>query len=52
MVLRQRLLVSAAVLGMAGGTAMPAPAAPWTRGFVVGAYEYALNSGTLYLTRS
>jgi len=45
MVLRQRLLVCAMVLDIAGGTAMPALAAPWTRGFVVGAYEYAFRYG-------
>jgi len=29
----------------AGGAAVPAAAAPWTRGFVVGAYEYAFRYG-------
>jgi hypothetical protein len=45
MVLGQRLLVCAAVLGMAGGMAMPAQAAPWSRGFVVSSYEYAFRYG-------
>ncbi|HYJ36282.1 MAG TPA: hypothetical protein VEV64_09010, partial [Rhizomicrobium sp.] len=44
MILRQRLLVSAMALTMAGG-ATPADAAPWVRGFVVGAYEYAFRYG-------
>jgi len=42
---RKHLLVSAMAVGMAGGTAMPAMAAPWTRGFVVGTYEYAFRYG-------
>jgi hypothetical protein len=44
MVLRQRLLVCAMAFAMAG-SAMPALAAPWTRGFVVSAYEYAFRYG-------
>ena len=44
MVLRQRLLVSAMAMGLAG-FAQPAAAAPWVRGFVVGAYEYAFRYG-------
>ncbi len=43
--LRQRLLVSAMAAGMASGTALPATAAPWVRGFVVGSYEYAFRYG-------
>jgi len=45
MILRQRLLVSAMALTMAGGVTQPAAAAPWARGFVVGAYEYAFHYG-------
>ena len=44
MILRQRLLVSAMALTVAGG-ATPAVAEPWVRGFVVGAYEYAFRYG-------
>ena len=43
--MQRRLLVSAMAFSMASGTAMPALAAPWTRGFVVGAYEYAFRYG-------
>ena len=43
--MRMRLLVSALALGMACGAAMPAQAAPWTRGFVVSSYEYAFRYG-------
>src|SRR5579872_5286203 len=42
---KRRLLVSAMAVGMAGGTALPAMAAPWSRGFVVGSYEYAFRYG-------
>src|SRR5579872_4464770 len=42
---KRRLLVSAMAVGMAGGTALPAAASPWTRGFVVGTYEYAFRYG-------
>jgi len=45
MILKQRLLVSAMALTMAGGMAQPAAAAPWVRGYVVGAYEYAFRYG-------
>ncbi|MBA2590380.1 MAG: hypothetical protein H0U98_17340, partial [Alphaproteobacteria bacterium] len=45
MVLKQRLLVSVMAAAMAGGAAGPASAAPWTRGFVVSAYEYAFRYG-------
>src|SRR5947209_17233253 len=44
MILRQRLLVSVMAVAMAG-IAEPAAAAPWVRGFVVGAYEYAFHYG-------
>src|ERR1700679_2391237 len=43
--MKNRLLVSAMAVGMAGGTALPPTAAPWTRGFVVGTYEYAFRYG-------
>jgi len=39
--MRQRLLLSAMAMTMVGGTALPTAAAPWSRGFVVGAYEYS-----------
>jgi len=45
MVLRQRLLVSAIAIGLTGGMAQPAAAAPWMRGFVISAYEYAFRYG-------
>jgi hypothetical protein len=44
MILRQRLLVSAMALVMAGAS-QPALAAPWVRGFVVSAHEYAFRYG-------
>ena len=43
--MKKHLLVSAMAVSMVGGTAMPAAAAPWTRGFVVGTYEYAFRYG-------
>jgi len=43
--MRQGLLLSAMAMTMIGGTAVPAAAAPWVRGFVVGAYEYAFRYG-------
>jgi hypothetical protein len=43
--MKKGLLVSAMAVSMAGGTAMPTLAAPWTRGFVVGSYEYAFRYG-------
>jgi hypothetical protein len=45
MVLRKRLMVCTAVVALTGGAALPAMAAPWTRGYVVGAYEYAFRYG-------
>src|ERR1044071_10221721 len=45
MVLKKRLMVCTAVVALTGGTALPAAAAPWTRGYVVGAYEYAFRYG-------
>src|SRR5258706_2907326 len=45
MILRKRLMVCTAVVALTGGTVMPALAAPWTRGFVVGSYEYAFRYG-------
>ncbi len=44
MIAGKRLTICAIALGMAG-TAMPAAAAPWTRGFVVSSYEYAFRYG-------
>lgn len=43
--MHRRLLVTAMAFSMASGTAMPALAAPWSRGFVVSAYEYAFRYG-------
>ena len=45
MILKKRLMVCTAVVALTGTTALPATAAPWTRGFVVGAYEYAFRYG-------
>ena len=44
MILQKRLLLSAMALTMAG-VSQPAAAAPWVRGYVVGAYEYAFRYG-------
>src|SRR5882757_314281 len=45
MVLRKRLMVCTAAMALTGGTALPVAAAPWVRGYVVGAYEYAFRYG-------
>src|SRR6195952_5781251 len=45
MVLQKRLMVCASALGLMAGAVTPAAAAPWSRGFVVGAYEYAFRYG-------
>jgi hypothetical protein len=45
MILKKRLMVCAMASAMAGGTTLPAAAAPWTRGFVVATYEYAFRYG-------
>ena len=45
MSLRKRLMVCAAASAVAGGTTLPASAAPWVKGYVVGAYEYAFRYG-------
>ncbi|HEX4635549.1 MAG TPA: hypothetical protein VH189_05170 [Rhizomicrobium sp.] len=45
MVLKRRLMICTAAVALTGGTALPAMAAPWSRGFVVGAYEYAFRYG-------
>ncbi len=45
MILQKRLMVCASALGLMAGTAMPATAAPWVRGYVVGQYEYAFRYG-------
>ncbi len=42
--MKKQLLLSAMACSMAGGT-ISAQAEPWTRGFVVGAYEYAFRYG-------
>ena len=44
MILRQRLMVCTAAVALTG-MALPAQSAPWSRGFVVGAYEYAFRYG-------
>ena len=43
--MKRRLMLSAIAITVAGGTAVPAEAAPWMRGFVVGTYEYAFHYG-------
>jgi hypothetical protein len=45
MVLKKRLMVCTAAMALTAGAALPAAAASWTRGFVVGAYEYAFRYG-------
>ena len=45
MILQKRLMVCAMATAMASGTTLPAAAAPWVRGFVVGSYEYAFRYG-------
>ncbi len=45
MVLNKHLMLCTAAVALTGGTAMPAAAAPWSRGFVVSAYEYAFRYG-------
>jgi hypothetical protein len=44
-IVKKRLLVSAMAVSVAGGAVTPAAAAPWSRGFVVSAYEYAFRYG-------
>jgi len=45
MILRKRLMVCTAAVALTGTTALPAAAAPWTRGYVIGTYEYAFRYG-------
>jgi len=45
MILKKRLMVCTAAVALTGATALPATAAPWVRGYVVGAYEYAFRYG-------
>ncbi|MBA2588061.1 MAG: hypothetical protein H0U98_05485 [Alphaproteobacteria bacterium] len=45
MILQKRLMICASAVGLMAGTAMPASAAPWVRGYVVGQYEYAFRYG-------
>jgi len=45
MILHKRLMVCAMATAMAGGTTLPASAAPWVRSFVVGTHEYAFRYG-------
>ncbi|MBA2587542.1 MAG: hypothetical protein H0U98_02850 [Alphaproteobacteria bacterium] len=45
MILKQRLMVCAAATALVAGAALPAAAAPWVRGYVVGQYEYAFRYG-------
>ena len=42
--LKKQLMICSAAVALTG-VALPAQAAPWTRGFVVGAYEYAFRYG-------
>jgi hypothetical protein len=43
--LKRCLISSVAVTALSGFAAQPAAAAPWVKGFVVGAYEYAFHYG-------
>ena len=45
MILQKRLMVCAMATAMASGTTLPVAAAPWVRGFVIGAHEYAFRYG-------
>ncbi|HYS45012.1 MAG TPA: hypothetical protein VEM35_01160, partial [Rhizomicrobium sp.] len=45
MIIRKRLLIGSMSLALLGGTTPPASAAPWVRGFVIGAHEYAFRYG-------
>ncbi|HET7085616.1 MAG TPA: hypothetical protein VFI23_12645 [Rhizomicrobium sp.] len=45
MTLKKHLMVCTAAMALTGATALPAAAAPWVRGYVVGAYEYAFRYG-------
>src|SRR5579864_3640829 len=45
MILKKRLMLCAMAIGMADGSAAPALAEPWVKGFVVGTYEYAFRYG-------
>ena len=45
MILQKRLMICASAIGLMAGMAMPAAAAPWVRGYVVGQYEYAFRYG-------
>ena len=45
MILKKHLMVCTAAVALTAGSAPPAAAAPWTRGYVVGAYEYAFRYG-------
>ena len=45
MVLKRHLMVCTAAVALTGGAVLPAAAAPWTRGYVVSAHEYAFRYG-------
>ena len=45
MILKNRLMVCAAAAAVTGAMAPPAIAAPWVRGYVVSAHEYAFRYG-------
>lgn len=45
MIIKRHPIICTAVVAMIAGTARPTQAAPWTRGFVVSAYEYAFRYG-------
>ena len=45
MTLKKHLMGCSAAVALTGGMAMPATAAPWVKGYVVGTYEYAFRYG-------
>ncbi|MET4234934.1 hypothetical protein ABIA85_008241 [Bradyrhizobium sp. LA6.10] len=45
MVLKKSLMACTLASALTGGTGLPVAAAPWTRGYVVSAYEYAFRYG-------
>jgi hypothetical protein len=45
MTLKKHLMVCSAAVALTGGMTLPAMAAPWVKGYVVGTYEYAFRYG-------
>src|SRR3569623_2082526 len=45
MVLKKHLMVCTAAVALTGGASLSVHAAPWTRGYVVSAHEYAFRYG-------